>query len=462
VRAAGGKPKPTPGSDSDGDASARKVPESASDSEATPPPPAGRANSKSKSKSKSKSQGKGKGKGNGNGRGKSQRAPAREQPQPRRPVKRRRGGGGFGGGGGGGGAPAAGPTPTPEEVLEAVRTALATPAELAATAPTLESLGISGVVEVRERQGHDVVDSIEYIIANAALQILAGKGFTFSVPNRGASNQLYVPELDRIVLRDRRSVRPFVSTSTVRKTTIMTRVMQLIHQILLRRIHVTKRDLFYTDVKLFKDQRESDGVLDDISCMVGCTRTSLNVVASEKGIVIGRVTFRDDGDLIDCARMGVGGKAIPPFVDRITDIQSDAEFILLVEKDAAFMRLAEDRFYNKYRCIIITAKGQPDVATRLFLKRLKAQLNIPVFGLVDSDPYGACGRRSAAQVRFALFCAGGVATTTSRSGGGVAVVVVVVVVVSAYTLTHVPRRNASRNRVEDFVGVHERLKGHVV
>ena len=39
-------------------------------------------------------------------------------------------------------------------------------------------------------------------------------------------------------------------------------------------------------------------------------------------------------------------------------------FILLVEKDAAFMRLAEDRFYNTYPCIILTAKGQPDVATR--------------------------------------------------------------------------------------------------
>ena len=28
------------------------------------------------------------------------------------------------------------------------------------------------------------------------------------------------------------------------------------------------------------------------------------------------------------------------------------------------MRLAEDRFYNTYPCIIITAKGQPDVASR--------------------------------------------------------------------------------------------------
>jgi meiotic recombination protein SPO11 len=50
--------------------------------------------------------------------------------------------------------------------------------------------------------------------------------------------------------------------------------------------------------------------------------------------------------------------------------------------------LQEDRFYHRYPCIIITAKGQPDIATRMFLKRLKEELKIPVLGLVDSDPYG--------------------------------------------------------------------------
>ena len=87
-------------------------------------------------------------------------------------------------------------------------------------------------------------------------------------------------------------------------------------------------------------------------------------------------------------QMGVGGKAIPPYIDKIQNIRSDAEFVLLVEKDAVYMRLAEDRFYHKYPCIIITAKGQPDVATRMFLTRLKSELGIPVMGLFDSDPYG--------------------------------------------------------------------------
>lgn len=116
--------------------------------------------------------------------------------------------------------------------------------------------------------------------------------------------------------------------------------MQLLYSVLTKRIHITKRDLFYTDVKLFVDQAESDGVLDDVATMIGCTRSNLHVVASDKGLVVGRIQFEEDGDPIDCTRMGVGGKAIPPYIDKIENIQSDAEFVLLVEKEAAYMRLA--------------------------------------------------------------------------------------------------------------------------
>ncbi len=41
------------------------------------------------------------------------------------------------------------------------------------------------------------------------------------------------------------------------------------------------------------------------------------MVASEKGVVVGRLTFQEDGDVINCSRMGVGGKAIPPNVDKV-------------------------------------------------------------------------------------------------------------------------------------------------
>lgn len=254
---------------------------------------------------------------------------------------------------------------------------------------TLASLALDfSAREVVDKGADAVLDEIEAAILQISATILEGNGFSFDIPSRAKGNQMYVPELDRIVLRDSVSKRPFASTQTCRKAAITTRILGLVHQLCTKQIHVTKRDLFYTDVKLFEDQAQSDAILDDLACMLGCTRSSLHVVASEKGVVVGRLTFREAGDHIDCQRMGIGGKAIPPNVDKVDDIQSDALFILLVEKDAAFMRLAEDRFYNTYPCIILTAKGQPDVATRLFLKKLKTTLKIPVLALVDSDPYG--------------------------------------------------------------------------
>ena len=33
--------------------------------------------------------------------------------------------------------------------------------------------------------------------------------------------------------------------------------------------------------------------------------------------MVGRLSFREDGDFIDCRRMGVGGKAIPPNIDKV-------------------------------------------------------------------------------------------------------------------------------------------------
>ncbi|GAQ77576.1 Topoisomerase 6 subunit A homolog 3 [Klebsormidium nitens] len=254
---------------------------------------------------------------------------------------------------------------------------------------TLQDLNLPNVSkEVVDLGAPQVISEIEKTMLSVAASILNGHGFGYTIPTRTSANQLYVPQLDRIVLKDKSSFRQYGNMSTVRKTAITTRILQLIHQLCNKGIHVTKRDLFYTDVKLFQEQGQSDTILDDVSCMLGCTRSSLNVVGSEKGVVVGRLIFVEDGDVIDCTKMGVGGKAIPPNIDKVTGFQSDAKFILLVEKDAAFMRLAEDRFYNRFPCVIITAKGQPDVATRLFLKKMKSELKIPVLGLVDSDPYG--------------------------------------------------------------------------
>lgn len=198
----------------------------------------------------------------------------------------------------------------------------------------------SDIVEVDELPATHVLEGMEKIALDITHQVLNKQGFSLDIPSRAATNQLYVKEWDRIVLGGKRATRSFLNVKESRKSAITLRVLQLLHAVLMKRIHITKRDLFYTDVKLFVDQAESDGVLDDVATMIGCTRSNLHVVASDKGLVVGRVQFVEDGDPIDCTRMGVGGKAIPPYIDKISNIVSDAEFILLVEKEAAYMRMA--------------------------------------------------------------------------------------------------------------------------
>jgi len=158
---------------------------------------------------------------------------------------------------------------------------------------TLADLNLPGVTkEVRELQAADTARIIEGIFADVVGTILAGDGFSYAVPDRSAANHMYVEALDRIVLKDRVSQRAFANASTVRKAAITTRVMQLVHQLLRKNIHTSKRDIFYADPNLFSAQEESDAVLNDIACIVGCTRTSLAIVASDK--------VRAHGEVVRC------------------------------------------------------------------------------------------------------------------------------------------------------------------
>lgn len=127
----------------------------------------------------------------------------------------------------------------------------------------------SDIVEVSDLSATQVLEGMETIAMNIAGQVLSKQGFHLDIPSRASTNQIYVKEWDRIVLGGKRSTRSFLNVKEARKTAITLRVLQLVHAVLVKRIHITKRDLFYTDVKLFVDQTESDGVLDDVATMIG-------------------------------------------------------------------------------------------------------------------------------------------------------------------------------------------------
>jgi len=211
---------------------------------------------------------------------------------------------------------------------------------------------------------------------------------TIQLPSRASTNIIWDEENDLILLGKQIQEKAFHSLTSVADITRLMRVLEIVNELLMKDLHATKREIFYSDVKLFSEQKNSDKSIEDLATMLYTTRNSTHVVASAKGSCIGRLRIRDKSDIIDLEGLGSGGWTISPMLDNIEILESDAEFILVVEKDAAMIRLAEARFWKRYPCIILTAKGAADIATRMFLKHLSKDLNLPVFSLVDSDPYG--------------------------------------------------------------------------
>lgn len=108
----------------------------------------------------------------------------------------------------------------------------------APAAPDITDLDLEDDVwQVVEMTDGDVKASIEAVMLQLATTILAGNGFTFSIPSRSATNQLYIPDLDRIVLKRQLKDRAFANTKSVRKTSITTRVLELIHQVFYSKMH---------------------------------------------------------------------------------------------------------------------------------------------------------------------------------------------------------------------------------
>jgi len=93
-----------------------------------------------------------------------------------------------------------------------------------------------------------------------------------------------------------------------------------------------------------------------------------------------------DNQVVNC--MVPGGAQIPHINSNVTSIRVKANFVLVIEKDAAFQKLLEENCPRALNCILVTGKGYPDVATRMLVKMLSERMDLPVYVIVDADPFG--------------------------------------------------------------------------
>ena len=146
------------------------------------------------------------------------------------------------------------------------------------------------------------------------------------------------------------------------------------------------------DENMFDEQTESNSLIEDLEAALGVKREDLHLTTDRKGVLAGPIVIRDhfagEDVYIDGTKQGRSGWAIPSDVDNDMEIvELDANYVLVVEKDALWQRLNEDRFWQKEKAILITPKGQSSRGVRRLIRKL-AEKGLPIYVFTDCDAWG--------------------------------------------------------------------------
>jgi DNA topoisomerase VI subunit A len=218
------------------------------------------------------------------------------------------------------------------------------------------------------------------------------------IPTRALSNVRYNRSKKILEMGANTNRRELFNLSQAKSFMQSMLVSQGITQLIKQGKNNSIRGLFYslkhkilgTSEHTFDVQSDCDPIVEDVEVLLDSLREELHLFADPKGAMVGNVVLIDSGDEIDCGRMGSGGYAVPSIVEP-TVIQfkkCDAKFVLHVEKGTVWQRFNEDKFWRKNDCILTHGGGQPPRGVRRLLYRLHHELNLPIYCLLDNDPWG--------------------------------------------------------------------------
>ncbi len=224
-------------------------------------------------------------------------------------------------------------------------------------------------------------------------QMKRGEKPVLIMPKRTLSNTIYDAKRKLLLLGPEKLKRSFLDTGEAKRFMQTVLMASIIYEALVNNEYPTIRDLYYRGKHTIRgkentwdEQRESDAAIRDIEAYTGLLREEMLILSKEKGKVVGKMRIRSGGDVIDLSRMGHGAYSIEPTPDQIEFLDVDAEYVLVIEKDAVFQQLHRIRFWDQHKALLVTSAGQPDRATRRFVRRLNEELGLPVYILTDSIP----------------------------------------------------------------------------
>ncbi|KJP87205.1 hypothetical protein AK88_03122 [Plasmodium fragile] len=169
-------------------------------------------------------------------------------------------------------------------------------------------------------------------------------------------------------------------------------IIEIVSKNLKDNMHSTLRQIFYTNPQLFMSQKVSNVAIGRLTKIIKIPRELLNIYNSPKGIIRGNIFLREKNSSpwVDCMSIfETRGHFICPFGVSDIKISPDVKYVLIVEKETIFFRLLQSDFISNYGpCILITARGFPDLNTRQLLYEIRrCNKGLKIFCLTDYDVY---------------------------------------------------------------------------
>jgi len=223
----------------------------------------------------------------------------------------------------------------------------------------------------------------------------------FKSPLRSKGNISYDENSGCLKLGDKEEIRRFLNVSQARTFMQTVAIANKTKNFLEQNLHTSIRGLYYQlkfslgenlDESLFEEQGESNTLIEDLEASLKVKREDLHLTTDRKGVLAGPIkisdTFAGDETIIDGEEQGRSGWMIPSDVDNgMKFVEVKAKYVLIVEKDAMWQRLNEDKFWKKENCIVITPKGQASRGTRRMIRKL-ADVGLPIYVFTDCDAWG--------------------------------------------------------------------------
>ncbi|HBT77653.1 MAG TPA: DNA topoisomerase VI [Planctomycetaceae bacterium] len=240
--------------------------------------------------------------------------------------------------------------------------------------------------------------AVQGMAAAVTRSVMRNRDPEVEIPMRSLSNTHYNASKRILQMGKKTTARPLFNLSSAKSFMQTMLVAGGTKRLIEQGKSLSIRGLYYmlkhkikpTNEVTFENQTDSDAIVEDVEVMLGCLREEMHLYADLRGGMVGDIQFVDSGDLIDCSRLGSGGYQIPSIVEPevIRFRNTSAKFILHVEKGTVWQRFNEDKFWKKNNCLLTHGAGQPSRGVRRMLHRLHHELRLPVYCLLDNDPWG--------------------------------------------------------------------------